>query len=126
MRTEIELLLIGIGGAIGALSRYGIGELSKRFFPGTFPWGTLIANLMGCFLIGLILGSGQASKSDPIRFGIGVGFLGALTTFSTFSAETVNHFNEGDWRTAFSNVIANLVLGLVLVFLGMLAGKKLA
>lgn len=126
MRTEIELLLIGLGGAIGAISRFGIAELSKKLFSSSFPIGTLIANLAGCFLIGLILGSGHASKSDPIRLGIGIGFLGALTTFSTFGAETINHFNEGEWLVAFGNVILNVVLGLTLVFLGMLAGKRLA
>ena len=126
MRTEIEILLIGLGGALGAISRFAIGELSKKYFSGTFPLGTLVANLAGCFLIGVILGSGHAKKSDPIRLGIGVGFLGALTTFSTFGAETINHFNEGDWPIAFSNVLANVVLGLVFVFLGMLVGKRFA
>ena len=124
MRTEIELLLIGLGGALGAISRFVIGELSKKYFAGSFPIGTLIANLAGCFLIGVILGGGHAGRSDPIRLGICVGFLGALTTFSTFGAETVNHFNEGDWPTAFLNVVANVVPGLVFVFLGMLAGKR--
>ena len=124
MRTEIELLLIGFGGALGAIARFGIAKLSTKYFAGTFPVGTLIANLVGCFLIGVILGSGHAKKYDPIRLGVGVGFLGALTTFSTFGAETVGHFNEGDWPTALSNVFANLVLGLVFVFLGMLIGKK--
>ena len=68
MRTEIELLLIGIGGAIGAVSRFGIAELAKRYFAGPFPLGTLIANLAGCFLIGILLGSGHAEKNEPLRF----------------------------------------------------------
>jgi CrcB protein len=126
MRTEIELLLIGLGGALGAITRFGIAEFSRRHFVGTFPVGTLIANLAGCFLVGVIMGSGHAKKSDPIRLGIGVGFLGALTTFSTFGAETINHFNDGDWPIAFSNVFANVVLGLVFVFLGMLVGRRMA
>ena len=124
MRTVIELLFVGFGGAVGAISRFGIGELSKKTFPGSFAFGTLIANLAGCFLIGVVLGGGHAGKSEPVRLGFCVGFLGALTTFSTFGAETINHFNEGDWPTAFSNVVANVVLGLVFVFLGMLVGKR--
>ena len=124
MRTEFQLLLIGIGGALGAISRYGIGELSKRLFSSSFPLGTLFANLAGCFLIGVIVGSGHAAKSDPIRLGFGIGFLGALTTFSTFGIETVTQLNEGDWLSAFSNVLLNVVLGLLFVFLGMLAGKR--
>jgi CrcB protein len=126
MRTEIELLLIGLGGALGAMSRYSITALSNKVFAHTFPLGTLIANLLGCFLLGMILGSGHAEKSHPIRLGVGVGFLGALTTFSTFGAETMSHANEGNWTIAFGNVLANVVLGLLFVFLGMMAGKKLA
>ena len=125
MRTEIELLLIGIGGAIGAMSRFGIAELSKKFFSGAFPLGTLIANLACCFLIGVLLGSGQADKSEPLRLGVGVGFLGALTTFSTFGAETMQQVNDGNWAVFAANIGANLILGLTLVALGMIAGKKL-
>ena len=126
MRTEFQLLLIGLGGALGAISRFGISELSRKYFSGSFPLGTLLANLAGCFLIGMILGSGHADRSDPIRLGFGVGFLGALTTFSTFGAETINNFNDGNWAVALANVIANVVLGLTFVFLGILAGKRLA
>lgn len=126
MRTDLELLMVGVGGALGAISRFGIAELSKKLFASSFPIGTLVANLAGCFLIGLIIGSGHASKSDPIRLGFGIGFLGALTTFSTFGAETLKHFNEGEWLVAFGNVLVNVVFGLTLVFLGMLAGRRLA
>lgn len=126
MRTEIELLLIGIGGAIGAISRYGISKLAHKFTVTSFPLATLIANLAGCFFIGVLLGSGQAEKNDPIRLGFGVGFLGALTTFSTFGGETMNQLSDGNWPVALANVLLNVVLGLLLVFLGMLAGRKLA
>ncbi len=125
MRTEIELLLIGVGGAIGAISRFGIAELAKRISPGSFPFGTLIANLFGCFLVGVLVGSGHAEKSDPLRLGVGVGFLGALTTFSTFGAETLNQIHENNWGYAIGNVTANVVLGLACVVLGVVAGKKL-
>ena len=125
MRTEIEMLLIGLGGAIGAISRFGIAEMAKRFSSSPFPLGTLVANLAGCFLIGVLLGSGQANKSEPLRLGVGVGFLGALTTFSTFGAETINQVNEGNWGIAIGNVSANLILGLAFVVLGMFAGKKM-
>ena len=125
MRTEIEFLLIGIGGAFGAISRFGIAEMAKRFSTGPFPLGTLIANLAGCFLIGILLGSGQAEKSEPLRLGVGVGFLGALTTFSTFGAETVKNAQEGNWAVVAGNVSTNLVLGLICVALGMVIAKKL-
>jgi len=126
MRTEIEILLVGLGGAFGAITRYGISSLSNKFFAQSFPLGTLIANLAGCFLIGMILGSGHSEKSHPIRLGVGVGFLGALTTFSTFGAETMTHANEGNWSIALGNIFANVILGLTFVFLGMMAGRKLS
>ena len=126
MRTEIQILLVGIGGALGAISRYGIAELSKRILPASIPLGTLIANLIGCFLIGMIMGSGHSEKSEPIRLGFGIGFLGALTTFSTFGAETIGHVNEGNLGVAFGNVAINVLLGLIFVFLGILAGRRMA
>ncbi|MDA7928389.1 CrcB family protein, partial [Mariniblastus sp.] len=65
-------------------------------------------------------------KSEPIRLGFGIGFLGALTTFSTFGAETIGHVNEGNLIVAFGNVAINVLLGLIFVFLGILAGRKMA
>ncbi len=125
MRTEIQILMIGIGGALGAISRFGIAEISKRFLPESLPFGTLFANLIGCFLIGLIIGSGHSEKSESIRLGFGIGFLGALTTFSTFGAETIGHVTEGNLLVAFGNVTINVLLGLVFVFLGIIAGRKM-
>lgn len=128
MRTEIQLLLIGLGGAIGAISRFGIAELSKRLFAESAPWfpiGTLIANLLGCFLIGVLIGSGHADRSDPIRVGVGIGFLGALTTFSTFSAETITQIHTGNFGFAIANVLGNVIFGIGCVGLGIVAGKKI-
>ncbi|MFT5301490.1 MAG: CrcB protein [Mariniblastus sp.] len=126
MRTEFEWLLVALGGSIGAISRYGLTLASNRFLGSAFPFGTLLANLVGCFLAGLILGSGIAHKNDPIRMGVGIGFLGALTTFSTFGVETLTQFDKGHWGLAMGNVAANVILGLGFVFLGMLAGRRLA
>ena len=124
MRTEVELLLVGLGGALGAISRYGVSEFAKKAFSGPFPIGTLIANLAGCFLIGMFIGSGYGEKSDALRLSFGVGFLGAFTTFSTFSAETLNHLNSVHWPFAVSNVLANVILGIACVFLGIIASKR--
>ena len=84
-----------------------------------------MANVTGCFLIGCLLGSGRADANEASRLGIGIGFIGALTTFSTFGAETIQHANEGQWLLAISNVFANLVLGFAAVLVGIAAGKKL-
>jgi CrcB protein len=125
MRTELEFLLIGLGGALGAMTRYAINVAAIRWTPAEFPFGTLIANLTGCFLIGLLIGSGHAEKSDPLRLGLGVGFLGALTTFSTFGAETMGRFTEGHWPIAITNILANLILGLACVAVGFSMAKRI-
>ncbi len=107
------------------MTRYAINEAALRWTPPAFPFGTLIANLAGCFLIGLLLGSGHAQKSDPIRLGLGVGFLGALTTFSTFGAETMGRFSEGHWTVAITNIFANLILGFACVAIGIVLAKRI-
>lgn len=125
MRMGFEFLLVGFGGALGAMSRYAINLVAARFTTGEFPVGTLAANLAGCFLIGMLIGSGHAEKSDHLRLGFGVGFLGALTTFSTFGAETMSRLNEGQWPLALINITANVVLGLICVVVGIVVGKRM-
>lgn len=125
MRIELQLLFVSLGGAIGALGRFGISVMAHRYFKDTFPIGTLAANLLGCFLIGMMIGSGAHLKHHQVRLGIGIGLLGSLTTFSTFGAETVNHINNGQWAFAMGNVLANVVLGILAVFAGIALGKKL-
>lgn len=125
MNTFFQILLVGLGGALGALSRFGISEGFRAWVKHPFPLGTLIANLLGCFLIGILIGSGVADKHHPTRLSVGIGFLGALTTFSTFGAETMSHFEKQEWGWAFGNIVANLVLGLLLVAVGIWVGRKL-
>ena len=107
------------------MSRFGIGQISERLFKSDFPLGTLLANIIGCLLIGVLLGSGRSESSQVWRLAFGVGFLGALTTFSTFGAETVRSVNEGSLPLAFANVVANVVIGLVAVFVGIWIGKSM-
>ena len=125
MKTEWQILFVALGGALGALSRYGISQFIARVSQHPFPLGTLIANVVGCFLIGVLIGSGTQDHNHTVRLGIGVGFLGALTTFSTFGAETIKHIQSDEWALAIGNVSANLILGLLAVALGIAAGKKL-
>ena len=119
MDTWIGCCWIALGGSLGALSRFGIANLARRWAVTDFPLGTFAANLLGCFLIGLLLGSGLGEKIPAIKFGIGVGFLGSLTTFSTFSAEAVTQINEGQWLMAMSYVLISIFAGLLLAFAGM-------
>lgn len=119
----LNLLLIGIAGAIGALSRYGISLGMRTMFGDHFPLGTLIVNVFGCFLLGLLTGFLDEKFMDEktgkdVREIIGVGFLGALTTFSTFGVETVNKAQQGQMLVAATNIGLNLVLGLAFAAAG--------
>jgi CrcB protein len=121
-----EVLLVMLGGSVGALSRYGVALLAVRLFGSRFPWGTLIVNLSGCFLIGLafaLADRGSSIMNPSMRLFFVTGYLGALTTFSTFALETVNAIRTEDRLVALPNFVANNVLGMVLVFLGMCVGR---
>ena len=119
-----DFLLVGMGGCFGAIGRFLIADISQRLFAITYPLGTLIANVAGCFLIGLLMGAGKFDQSDNLRLSVGVGFLGGLTTFSSFSAETISHFQQGHYATAGTHVVLNLALGLTAVVLGLFFGKN--
>ncbi|MCA9201416.1 MAG: fluoride efflux transporter CrcB [Planctomycetales bacterium] len=114
-----ELLCVAMGGAAGALSRYAISVLAMRWLGAAFPYGTLLVNVAGCFLLGLI-GQYALERTPPawLYSGLTAGFLGALTTFSTFSYETLRRFEVGETGVAMLNVAANLALGFAAVALG--------
>jgi CrcB protein len=116
----MNLLGIAVAGAAGALARYGLSGLMHRFLGAGFPWGTLAVNLVGCFLLGLLLEvSRQSGWVSPVfRTIAGIGFLGAFTTFSTFGVETYRSLESGDWLVAALNVLANVIGGLLLVAVG--------
>ncbi|MBM9535569.1 fluoride efflux transporter CrcB [Desulfobulbus alkaliphilus] len=119
-----KLLLVMVGGSLGAASRYGIGLLSARLWGASFPWGTLIVNLVGCFLVGLLFALADRSRllSPDIRLLLITGYLGALTTFSTFSLETVNAGRAGLVLQPLTNILANNLGGLTLAYVGLRLG----
>jgi fluoride exporter len=120
-----KIALVMIGGSLGALSRYWISLLSVRLFGTGFPWGTLLVNLGGCFLIGLSFALAERSSlmNPAARLFFVTGFLGALTTFSSFGYETFTALHEGSHWVAMNNVLLNNVVGLILVFLGFRLGS---
>ena len=124
MKILLDLLLIASGGAVGAITRYLIHIGSLKLFGENFPIGTLVVNVVGCFLIGWFVGCGQ-SESQKWALAFGFGFLGSLTTFSTFGIETIQYAEAGRAVTSFLSVSANLLLGLVAVMLGMWFGRNL-
>ena len=120
-----KIALVMIGGSMGALSRYGISLLSVRLFGTGFPWGTLLVNLGGCFLIGISLALADRTHlmNPSARLFFVTGFLGALTTFSTYGYETFSAIHAGSHWLALGNMLLNNVLGLFLVFLGFRLGS---
>lgn len=111
---------IALGGALGAMGRYFLSTwiYSKSDF--VFPWGTFAVNMLGSFLLGLVYvwGTEKLAMSPNARAFLAVGFIGAFTTFSTFSLETLNVIKDGEIKTALLYTIGSLVLGLVSVWLG--------
>ncbi len=116
-----KILLVMLGGCAGALSRYGLALMAARLLGGRFPWGTLIANLSGCFLIGVAFALADRTNilSPGARLLFMTGFLGSLTTFSTYALESVNYARNGDYPVALANFLVNNVGGAVLVLAGM-------
>lgn len=123
-----RLLLVALGGAVGAVSRYLLsGWVARLTHESPFPWGTFAVNVVGSLLLGLLMGAGSEGRwlvSPTVRVLVGIGFLGALTTFSTFSYETIEALRVGDLRIALLNVAGNLAATLVACSLGFEAGTR--
>lgn len=122
-----ELLVIAVAGALGSVARYIVSGLAYRLWGELFPYGTLAVNVTGSAFLGLVLHVGMSTDwiSRDTRLFLGVGFLGAFTTFSTFSYETVRYAQDGAWSLAVTNILANLVLGLAAVGFGLALGRIL-
>jgi fluoride exporter len=113
-------LYIGIGGVLGALSRYLVGSWMAGAAGSGFPWGTLLINLTGSILLGYLLRSFPAWGTSPdARAFLTVGFCGSFTTFSTFAVETVTLAQGGSYGLAAGYAIGSVVLGVAGVLLGM-------
>jgi fluoride exporter len=116
----MKILLIGLAGMVGTLGRYGLSELAARRFGETFPAGTLVVNVLGCFLAGVLfyLLPERFPASQTMRAVLLIGFLGGFTTFSAFGLQTFALIKEGQLGFAFINVAASNVLGLLMVWVG--------
>ena len=126
MSSLTPYLLVAVGGSLGAIARFVLARWVGLLVETRFPLGTFVINVSGSFLLGIV-GTLVAEKvfpdSDAVRLALGVGFLGAFTTFSTFEYETHALFEDGSWLTATTNMFVSLFLGLIAVRAGIVAAK---
>ena len=114
-----QLLLVFLGGGLGSGARFLIARFSLVYLKLNLPWGTLIANLISCVLVGVIISADHLFPSAfraPMRLFLIMGFCGGLSTFSTFSYETVDLFKQGMWNFALLNLGLSLLLGIGVIF----------
>jgi CrcB protein len=123
----MTILLVVILGALGCLARYLLSGWVYGIAGQGFPWGTLVVNVVGAFLIGFVMDLGLRTTLIPVelRTGLTIGFLGGLTTFSTFSYETFRLLEDGELLSAGANVMASVAVCLLFTWLGMLAAKSI-
>lgn len=128
MTGAISILLVGLGGAFGSISRYLLGNATMRWFAPHnavgFPWGTLLVNVLGCAAIGLlaVLIERMSSLNTELRLLLITGFLGGFTTFSSFGLDTWYLMRKGEWLYATAYVSASVgfgILALALAFIWM-------
>jgi CrcB protein len=121
MPSFYSVVFVALGGALGSVSRYLLGSWTQTLSKSIdFPYGTLTVNLIGCFLIGVLaqLAETQGAFTQDSRAFIFIGILGGFTTFSSFGSDTINLFRDGETFNALLNVGANVIVGLMLVWLG--------
>lgn len=118
-------VLIAVGGAAGALARYVVAALIQSRFPSSFPMGTFVVNLSGCFAMGLVASVllDRVGTSTALRVLLAVGFLGAYTTFSTFELETFRAVTARAWFVGTANVAGSVVACYCALWAGIVLGR---
>lgn len=120
-KSMTEMVLVAIGGFFGAIIRYIISKRANTKIKGNFPAGTIIVNLLGAFLLGILLG---ANITGPMYLLLGIGFMGAFTTFSTFKLESEKLRLSGSRKYWMIYIITTYIGGLLLAFLGLVIGRS--
>ncbi len=122
-----KVLWISIGAVLGANFRYWVGDWAAQRFGSSFPYGTLLINLSGSFLLGLIVSMSMENFIiDPrLRLLLTIGFLGSYTTFSTYAYESIALISQGQWGLGLFNLLGSSLLGALFAVLGIWLGKIL-
>jgi CrcB protein len=125
MLAQMPLFLIGVGGFAGAISRYLLDGFVADRTGGTFPWGTLVVNASGTFVLGLLFAmtTERAILPTEIRGPLMIGYIGAYTTFSTYLLESWRLVEGGAWGLALANLGGSVAIGLLAVLAGLAIGR---
>lgn len=119
-----QLLFVALGGALGSAMRYLTAILLARHYTGSIPLATLVVNVLGCFLIGLLIG--LCSETTYLRLLFITGFCGGFTTFSTFTAESYVMFREGAYGLALLYIAGSVLIGLLALWVGLYVSRIIA
>lgn len=124
---SVQILYIALFGAVGCLSRYFLSGWVYNLFGRNFPYGTLVVNVTGAYIIGLIMEFSMSSElvSPALRIGLTIGFLGGLTTFSTFSYETFKLLEDGEFLIASINILISVLFCLFFTWTGIETARYL-
>lgn len=119
------VLAVGLGGGLGAISRYGLDRLIEHRVDSAFPWATFVINVSGCFAVGFIIAAVVDRHRAPqwLKVGLTIGFCGGYTTFSTFAQESLDLVEARDFAIAFASIGASVLLGVLAVLAGIKVGR---
>ena len=119
--------MVGLGGFLGAIARFWLGDYISNRMGARFPYGTFVINITGSFLIGLVVTilAEKIHWNAGWRYLIPIGFIGAYTTFSTFELETFQSLRDGEILFAFLNIFLSVALGFIAVWLGVVTGRTI-